>query len=142
MEVKKIKEFIDLAKSEGVSELKYKSGDVEMAVSFQTTSTAPVYSPVSTTAQPQAANQSQPKAPMSGKVIKSPLVGTFYGSSSPGDPAFVKIGDKVSKGQILCIVEAMKIMNEIEADQNGTIAEILVDNEDLVEFGQALFRIE
>jgi acetyl-CoA carboxylase biotin carboxyl carrier protein len=74
--------------------------------------------------------------------VKSPIVGTFYESPSPGAPAFVKIGDQVEVGQVLCIVEAMKLMNEIEAEVAGRVAEILVENGQPVEFGQALFRIE
>lgn len=76
------------------------------------------------------------------KVIKSPLVGTFYTSSSPDTDAFVKIGDTVKKGQIIGIIEAMKLMNEIECDQDGIIAEILVENEMMVEYGQPLFRLK
>ena len=76
-----------------------------------------------------------------GSVVKSPLVGTYYAASSPENPPFVKIGDKVSKGQVLGIVEAMKLMNEIESDYSGTVAEILVNNQEGVEYGQPLFRI-
>ena len=74
-------------------------------------------------------------------VITSPFVGTFYRASSPEAPAFVEVGAKISEGQVLCIVEAMKLMNEIEADCTGTVTEILVDNGKPVEFGQALFRV-
>jgi len=74
--------------------------------------------------------------------LKSPLVGTFYGASKPGAPNFVEVGDKVKKGQTLCIVEAMKNFNEIESEVNGTIREICVKNEELVEFGKVLFQIE
>ena len=77
-----------------------------------------------------------------GSVVKSPLVGTYYAASSPENPPFVKIGDKVSKGQVLGIVEAMKLMNEIESEFDGTVKEILVENEQMVEFGQAMFVIE
>lgn len=77
----------------------------------------------------------------SGKLIKSPIVGTFYSSSSPDKPSFVNIGDKVKSGDIVCIVEAMKIMNEITSDFDGEVAEILVNNEEMVEYGQPLFRI-
>lgn len=74
-------------------------------------------------------------------IVKSPIVGTFYGSPSPDAPAFVKAGDKVEKGQILCIIEAMKIMNEIESDASGEVVELLVSNEDIVEYGQPLMKI-
>jgi len=75
-------------------------------------------------------------------VVKSPLVGTYYAASSPENPPFVKVGDKVSKGQVLGIVEAMKLMNEIESEFDGTVKEILVENEQMVEFGQPMFVIE
>ena len=77
-----------------------------------------------------------------GSGVKSPLVGTYYAASSPENPPFVKVGDKVSKGQILGIVEAMKLMNEIESEFDGTVKEILVENEQMVEFGQPMFVIE
>lgn len=76
------------------------------------------------------------------KVVKSPMVGTFYASSSPDKEAFVKVGDKVKKGQVLCIVEAMKLMNEIESEYDGEIVEICVNNEDIVEYGTPLFKIK
>ncbi len=76
------------------------------------------------------------------KVIKSPMVGTFYSSNSPKDNPFVKVGDQVSQGQVLCIVEAMKLMNEIESDFDGEIVEVCVKNEDMVEYGTPLFKIK
>lgn len=76
------------------------------------------------------------------KLVKSPMVGTFYASSSPEKEPFVKVGDKVHKGQVLCIVEAMKLMNEIESEFDGEIVEILVNNEDIVEYGTPLFKIK
>lgn len=78
----------------------------------------------------------------SGNIVKSPLVGTYYAASSPESAPFVKVGDKVSKGQVLGIVEAMKLMNEIESEFDGTVREILVENEQMVEFGQPMFVIE
>ena len=79
---------------------------------------------------------------LSGKIIESPLVGTFYASPSEGEEAFVKVGDTVQKGQTLAIIEAMKLMNEIESEWDGKIAEVFVENEQAVEYGQPLFRIE
>ena len=81
------------------------------------------------------------KEAVAGKTINSPMVGTFYASSAPDKPAYGKVGDKVKKGQVVCIVEAMKLMNEIESDVDGEIVEILVNNEDMVEFGQPMFVI-
>ena len=76
------------------------------------------------------------------KIIKSPMVGTFYSSSSPDKPVYAKVGDKVKKGDTLCIIEAMKLMNEIESEFDGEIAEICVQNEDMVEYGMPLFKIK
>lgn len=76
------------------------------------------------------------------KIVESPLVGTFYSSASPNDESFVKVGDRVKKGQVLGIIEAMKLMNEIESEYDGVVEAILVNNEDVVEFGQPLFRIK
>lgn len=76
------------------------------------------------------------------KIVKSPMVGTFYASSAPDKDPFVKVGDKVHKGQVLCIVEAMKLMNEIESEFDGEIVEICVNNEDIVEYGKPLFKIK
>lgn len=79
---------------------------------------------------------------VNGHIVVAPLVGTFYLSSAPGKEAFVKIGSKVKKGDVVCIIEAMKLMNEVEADTDGTIVEILAENETMVEFGQPLFVIQ
>ena len=149
-----IKSFIKLAKDEGVSELKYENKDLKLSVSFQDkknyTSFSPNYDSQQTQVSKNSAQHSsehdgnQKKTQLSAHLaeIKSPLVGTFYSSPSPEKPAFVKIGDKVSKGQTLCIIEAMKIMNEIEADCSGEIVEILLENENIVEYGEVLFRIK
>ncbi len=80
-------------------------------------------------------------ASVSADAIRSPMVGVFYSAPSPDKPAFVSVGDKVEKGQVVCIIEAMKIMNEITADKSGTVCEILVDNGDVVEFDQPLFKL-
>lgn len=142
MDLKVLKEFIKLAKDEGVSELKYETKDQKLSVAFGAGQAAPIQhlaSPI----QRQAAEAAIVSASSSEKLheVKSPFVGTFYGSPSPDKPAYVKVGDKVSSGQILCILEAMKIMNEIESDAGGEIAEICVENESLVEYGQTLFKI-
>lgn len=87
-------------------------------------------------------NQNQAPAEVeSGSAIKSPMVGVFYSAPAPDKPAFVNVGDKVEKGQVICIIEAMKIMNEVTADKSGTVCEILVDNGDVVEFDQPLFKL-
>jgi acetyl-coA carboxylase, biotin carboxyl carrier protein len=90
---------------------------------------------------PVAAVPTQAAPEEKGQLVKSPLVGTFYNAPSPDSPAYVKVGDTVKKGQILGIIEAMKLMNEIESDYDGVVTEILIKNEETVEFGQPLFRI-
>lgn len=116
---------------EGYS-LKLKKGGSEVV--------APVAAPVYQT--PQEAPTEVVEADDSKEVVVSPIVGTFYTSSSPGAPAFVSVGDSVKKGQVLCIVEAMKVMNEIAAPCDGTIASILVEDAEGVEFNQPLFKIK
>ena len=146
MDLKSIKSFIQLAKSEGVSELKYESKEVKIAVNFNAAPGIPISTSVYSTgvsANSQIEIKSNATSAKSNlHEIKSPFVGTFYTSPSPGKPNFVKVGDKVSKGQTLCILEAMKIMNEIESDVNGEIVELCLENESLVEFGQVLVRVK
>lgn len=103
----------------------------------------PVMQPAAQSAvQNQITGQASGTETFTGNVVKSPLVGTYYAASSPESVPFVKVGDKVSKGQVLGIVEAMKLMNEIESEFDGTVKEILVENEQMVEFGQPMFVIE
>jgi len=90
---------------------------------------------------PAAAEAAAPAAP-AGHAVKSPMVGTFYRSSSPGAKAYVEVGSQVKEGETICIIEAMKILNEIEADKSGTITRILCENGQAVEYGQPLFMIE
>lgn len=143
MDLENIKKFITLAKSEGVSELKYEAKDLKISVNFNQSSgaiqyAAPVYGGAST---PATAIETKQEVKSNYHLIKSPFVGTFYTKPTPTKPNYVKIGDKIQKGQTLCILEAMKIMNEIESDISGEIVEICVDNESVVEFGQVLFKI-
>lgn len=86
--------------------------------------------------------QNKEKNEDSTKIVKSPMVGTFYSSSAPDKPPFVKVGDKVSKGQVLCVVEAMKLMNEIESEYDGEITEICINNQEMVEYGTPLFKLK
>ena len=136
----KLKEFIELAKSEGCSELKYEADGEKFAI--QLGGGAPVMT--TQMAQPAApmASVAQSAAVSNFLEIKSPFVGTFYTSPSPDAEVFAKVGDKVSPGKVLCIVEAMKIMNEIEADISGEIVEVCVPNESFVEFGQVLYKLK
>lgn len=106
--------------------------------------TAPMPFPaVSAEAKPQAVEPAQaaPKA-VSGKIIKSPIIGTFYAAAAPGKPPFVSVGSKVERGGVVCIVESMKLMNEINSEFDGTVAEIYVNDGESVEFDQPLFRID
>jgi len=141
MKIKEIKDFIELAKNEGVTQLSFEDGDKKFSVSFENTQSVvvPTHNPVISTNQGVQQNSVIPS--VDGHMIKAPFVGTFYESASPGKPALVKVGDKVSKGQTLCILEAMKIMNEIESDVNGEVVEVCLSNESLVEFGEPLFKI-
>lgn len=141
MDLDNIKEFIQLAKEEGVTELKYEKKDLKLSVSF---SSSQIQIPVQAQQIPLSADSlasAVPRVKDDFHVVTSPFVGTFYAQSAPGTPAYAKVGDNVSKGQTLCVLEAMKIMNEIEADVSGEIVEVCVENENLVEFGQPLFKI-
>lgn len=157
MDLKKIKQIVSLVSESGVHEVEVEQDGFKIRVTRSapiSESTAPLHIPVN---PPVAAPQTTPAAaapietpqpasntptPSSGTTIKSPIVGTYYSSPSPNDPAFVKVGDRIEKGQTLCIIEAMKIMNEIESEHSGVIKEILVDNAQPVEFDQPLFVIE
>lgn len=145
MNLNEVKSFIKLAKEEGVSELSYEAKDLKISVSF-VSSHAPVsIQPVAIQQKAiQETNEILKNVSTGIKYheIKSPFVGTFYGSPSPDEANYVKVGDKVKKGQVLCILEAMKIMNEIECDASGEVVEICIENESLVEFGQVLFKIK
>lgn len=145
MDLNEVKKFIKLAKDEGVSELKYESKDQKISVSFASGQYIAAQAPAPSFAAGRAVETQESSAkPASGEQfheVKSPFVGTFYGAPSPDKPAYVKVGDRVSKGQTLCILEAMKIMNEIECDISGEIVEVCVENESLVEYGQTLFKV-
>jgi acetyl-CoA carboxylase biotin carboxyl carrier protein len=140
-----LKQIVKVAKDEGVAELKVDSTDFTVEVKFATAGSIQYAQPMIHHAPAALA-----AAPVAGKavpvetgfhLIKSPFVGTFYGSPGPNKPQYAKVGDKVKVGQPLCVLEAMKIMNEIDADVAGEIVEICVENESLVEFGQPLFKI-
>ena len=149
MDLRKLKTLIDLVETSGIAELEIQEGEERVRI----TRTVPprqqpmmfqAMPPVPAMVAPVAAPPAEPAVPAApeGHTVKSPMVGTFYRSASPGAAAFVEIGDTVAQGDTLCIVEAMKLMNEIEADAAGTIKAILVENGQAVEFGQPLFVIE
>ncbi len=110
---------------------------------------APVFAPAAAAVNPSAAenavkneNTASAEVPQNGKIIKSPIIGTFYASAAPGKPAFVSVGSKVKKGSVVCIVESMKLMNEITSEFDGTVAEVYVSDAQAVEYDQPLFRLD
>ncbi len=155
MDLRKLKTLIDLVSESNVSELEITEaeGKVRIVKSVPTAMmaapTTAVVAPVAMAPAPMAAAAPTPTAAEAaataepqGHVVKSPMVGTFYRSSSPGAKAFVEIGSQVKEGETLCIIEAMKILNEIEADKTGTVTQILAENGQAVEYGAPLFVIE
>ncbi len=152
MDIRKIKKLIELLEESDVEELEIHEGDDSVRISRRREQlAAPQYMAQYAAPAPQPAPASQPSAPAadepakpaepSGHAVKSPMVGTFYRSPSPTSKAFVEVGQSVKAGDVVCIVEAMKMMNQIEADKSGTIAEILVENGQPVEFDQPLIII-
>jgi acetyl-CoA carboxylase biotin carboxyl carrier protein len=149
MDLRKLKKLIDLVEESGISELELTEDGEKVRISRNFTSNAPVqqYAPMQYSAQQYAAPAAAPAAAIEapaveeGHAVKSPMVGTFYRSPSPDAKAFVEIGDTVAVGDTLCIIEAMKLLNEIEADKAGVIKKILVDNGQAIEYGEPLFII-
>ena len=158
IDIHKIAKLIDLVSNSDISEINFKQGDEELSISrqsanvvqapVQTVVTAPVAAAVAPAAAPApapvASAPAAAPAPAStgANVMRSPMVGTFYRSASPNAPAFVEEGKAVKEGETLCIIEAMKMMNQIQADRAGTIKKILVENGATVEFDQPLFEFE
>ncbi len=149
MDLDQIKNLLEILKDQEVNEFTYETETLSLSVNFGAQvvqGMAPMMAApqmVAPAAAPAAAPvASAAPAESPGVGIESPMVGTFYSAPSPDQPAFVKVGDTVSKGQTLCIVEAMKLMNEIEAEVGGKVLEILVDNGQPVQFGQVLFKID
>ncbi len=147
MNLDTLKQIVKVAKDEGVAELKVDTKDFKVEVRFSSGHVAPIQHVQHTPQVPVASaitaiTINTVPTDTGLHVIKSPFVGTFYSSPGPGKPIYIKLGDKVKSGQALCVLEAMKIMNEIDADINGEIVEICVENESLVEFGQPLFKIK
>jgi acetyl-CoA carboxylase biotin carboxyl carrier protein len=146
MDLRKLKTLIDLVQNAGISELEISEGDEKIRIAKQVS--APQFSPAPLPPSPVLPTDSPstaltPTMPeLSGKIVKAPMVGTFYRASSPGAAALVETGKKVGIGDVLCIIEAMKLMNEIESEYEGVVKQILVDNGEPVEYGQPLFVIE
>jgi acetyl-CoA carboxylase biotin carboxyl carrier protein len=152
MDLRKLKKLIDLVQESGIGEIEITEGEEKVRISRQMSASAPVIM-TSPSMQPMGypgagapAGAAAPAAPApaepQGHQLKSPMVGTFYRAPSPGAPSFIEVGQSVTKGQTLCIIEAMKLLNEIESDVAGTIKAILVENGQPVEYGQPLFLIE
>jgi acetyl-CoA carboxylase biotin carboxyl carrier protein len=155
MDIRKVKKLIELLEESGISELEISEGEESVRISrhprgaSQAPAPAPAPAPVAYSAPPPVAAPSTP-ATAAGEhkprddehMVTSPMVGTYYSSPSPGAKSFVEIGSEIKIGQILCIIEAMKMMNQIESDKAGRITAILAKNGDPVEFGQPLFVIE
>ena len=149
MDLRKLKTLIDLVQNSGISELEISEGEEKIRIAKHLAPAAPTQvmlgtpapqyapTPAATPAAPAAADSGLPP----GHVVTAPMVGTFYRSGSPGAPSFVEVGQSVKEGETLCILEAMKLMNEIESDASGVVKAILVENGQPVEFGQPLFVI-
>ncbi|MGL4185281.1 MAG: acetyl-CoA carboxylase biotin carboxyl carrier protein [Thiotrichaceae bacterium] len=154
MDVRKIQKLISLLEGSDVAEIEIKEGEDSVRISRMQNNvvmaapqpqqfyTAPAVMSTAPSAAPHVAAEAAPAPKLTGHVVESPMVGTFYRSSSPGAKAFAEVGQTVKVGDTLCIIEAMKMLNQIAADKAGVITAILVENEQPVEFGQPLFVIE
>lgn len=148
MDIRKVKKLIELLEESGVAEIEIHEGEESVRISRYAASAplaVPAAAPPPVLAAPTVepvAQQAAAKPVPAGHTVDSPMVGTFYRAPTPGANSFVEVGQQVREGDTLCIIEAMKMLNQIEADKSGTIAAILVDNAEPVEYGQALFVIE
>jgi len=152
MDIRKVKKLIELLEESGIAEIEIKEGEESVRISRQgatamPTFAAPMYAPPlgmpgAPPVAPPAAAIATPPAHSPDKAVTAPMVGTFYAAPAPGAKAFVELGSEVKPGDVLCIIEAMKMMNQIESDKAGRVVSILVKNGDPVEFGQPLFVIE
>jgi acetyl-CoA carboxylase biotin carboxyl carrier protein len=156
MDIRKIKKLIELLEESGIAEIEIKEGEEGLRISRMPAAATPAVPQVAhlgvlpagagaaaaTASAALPAAESAPKPRPNEHVITAPMVGTFYASPSPGAKAFVEIGDEIKVGQVLCIIEAMKMMNQIEADKAGRITSVMAQNGDPVEFGQPLFVVE
>jgi acetyl-CoA carboxylase biotin carboxyl carrier protein len=151
MDLRKLKTLIELVETSGIAELEIQEGEERVRITRATAAAAQsvtvqtaqhAAAPPPATLPAAAAAAETPPAEPEGHHVKSPMVGTFYRSATPGSKPFVEIGDTVEEGATLCIIEAMKLMNEIESDKSGVVKAILTENGQPVEFGQPLFLIE
>ncbi len=154
MDIRKVKKLIELLEESGIAEIEIKEGEEAVRISRMPTGgyvthmqapmmqAPPMAALAAPAAAPAAAVAAAPARHANEHVVAAPMVGTFYGSASPGAKPFVEIGTEVKEGQVLCIIEAMKMMNQIESDKTGKVTAIMATNGDPVEFGQPLFVIE
>jgi acetyl-CoA carboxylase biotin carboxyl carrier protein len=146
MDIRKVKKLIELLEESGIGEIEIHEGEESVRVSRVGSTTTVATQPgvpagAASSAAPPPAQEKREELEADGHVVKAPMVGIFYQSSAPEKPPFVELGRSVRKGDVLCIIEAMKLMNQIEADVSGVVARILVENGDPVEYGQPLFLI-
>jgi acetyl-CoA carboxylase biotin carboxyl carrier protein len=150
MDIRKVKKLIELLEESGIAEIEIKEGEEAVRISRMPTGAYAMHAPAPVMVAPPAAIAAPVAAPpevavkprANEHVVTAPMVGTFYAAATPGAKAFVDIGDEVKVGQVLCIIEAMKMMNQIEADKAGRVTSVMAQNGDPVEFGQPLFVIE
>ena len=149
MDIRKVKKLIELLEESNIAEIEIHEGEESVRISRQSTAlplfaqaAAPVAPAPVAAAQPASPPVEEPPVEIQGHVVKSPMVGTFYRSPSPGSKSFVEEGKQVAVGDILCIIEAMKILNQIESDKAGTVKKILVENGQPVEYNEPLFIID
>lgn len=150
MDIRKVKKLIELLESSDIAEIEIKEGEEAVRISrtsrtapiaYAPQAPAPMAAPAPAVAAPVSSSSEESSKKLSGNVIKSPMVGTFYRSPSPSSPAFIEVGQHVKVGDVICIVEAMKMMNQIEADHSGVVEAILVEDGEPVEFDQPLITI-
>ncbi|MCG6895591.1 MAG: acetyl-CoA carboxylase biotin carboxyl carrier protein [Thiocapsa sp.] len=151
MDIRKVKKLIELLEQSDVAEIEIHEGEESVRISRQGSATMPLYmpqagpmaaAPVAGPATAGAVDEDEELEAMDGEIVRSPMVGTFYRAPSPGSKPFVEEGQTVQAGETLCIIEAMKILNQIECEQGGTVRRILVENGQPVEYNQPLFVIE
>ncbi len=142
MDLNEIKELMNQLEASKLRKMFIKKGDFEISLEKEEHFTAPGVQRASYVEIPSQAQQPQKiEEQPQGNFVTSPMVGTFYGSPAPDQPPFIKVGDRVNEGTVVCIIEAMKVMNEVKAGLNGTVAEVILHNGQPVEFGSRLFRI-
>lgn len=150
MDIRKVKKLIELLEESGISEIEIREGEETVRISRHSQGAAPVIyaqapmsmAPSATTAAATAPAAAMPPAVPTGHSVMSPMVGSFYRAAAPGSKPFVEVGQRVNVGDVLCIIEAMKMLNQIESDKAGVITAILVENGEPVEYGEPLFVIE